>query len=649
MRSTRNLIRIVSVSAILAAAVFGSKNARAEADTFGLGSGRTGAGSIIAANTVVNAYAGITASVVSGDTSVHVDVGATFSPGDLVLIWQTTGLAAAASGVQTAIPLDGVATGSFEYARVKSITANVVTLTNPIVSTSGFALGTSQMVKIPEYTSLSIGAAGSIVATPWDGSKGGIVAVFAQGTITNAGSIIADGAGLRGGVLKNDDKVFGCVAIDGPVVAGTAIVGGGGATFNALAGGAKKGEGLLPTGYSTDIVSAATDPLLNPLYFTYGNGNVSNGGGGGDCHNSGGGGGGHGGVGGMGGETWADETNLAGGAMGSRAVGGTGGASLTSAPVTRISMGGGGGAGEENDSTSHGGGNGGGAILIRANALTGAGAITANGVKPADSANDGAGGGGAGGAIVLRIATTAACGSIQALGGAGGSSAADHGPGGGGSGGVILVQGATGTTCGTAANVTGGASGTDGASARGSTGGAGGTTPTPPTGGFTPTTCDVSINDCGGCVVNSDCAVGFLCNTTTNFCSDFFPDGGLVPDGGMLLPDGGLSFPDGGLILPDGGLLTDGGLLADGGFADGGSSDGGSGNDGGSTGDGGFGDDGGDTGDGGHALGGDLGDDSGDLEGGGCSTSGSNSDGTGAAAIGLGLIAALAFMRRKKR
>ncbi|MEO8874820.1 MAG: MYXO-CTERM sorting domain-containing protein, partial [Polyangiaceae bacterium] len=488
-----------------------------------------------------------------------------------------------------------------------------------IVSATGFAANTSQIVRIPEYTTLSITGAGTIVAAPWDGTKGGIVAIFANNTVTNDTLISAATSGFRGGVLLNDDLVNGCLANDGPVVPAAGPI-----DFNILAGGAKKGEGLLPANFST----LTTNPSDLANFPTYGRGNITNGGGGGDCSNSGGAGGGHGGIGGSGGVTWTGETDVGGVMVGSRAVGGTGGAPLLYAPTARLAFGGGGGAGEENNSVGTAGASGGGVVLLRVAALAGAGTISADGATAANAGNDGAGGGGAGGLIVVLSATDATCGGLHAVGGTGGSCSAGHGPGGGGSGGVILLQSASGT-CGK--TITGGASGLDASNAaRGANAGAAGTLTTPGSGGFTPFTCNVAIDHCGGCVINNDCGSGGTCNTTTNTCS--LLDGG-AGDGGT---DGGVG--DAGT---DGGTLTDGGL-ADGGSKDGGSNDGGALADGGNSGDGGGnGDDGGNS----NVV------FPGDIEGGGCgcSTPGSDDSGSGTAALGLGLMAGLAFLRRKKR
>lgn len=633
MRTARLFVRFAPVAAVLALGITSARSARAEADTFGLGSGRSGPGTI-AATTVVNAYASVTANVAAGASSVTVDSGASFTPGDLVMVWEATGLEAATSGRNLlGVDLALSSAGTYELARVKSVVGNVVTFTNPLLR--AYVGGDAQLVRMPEYTTLTI-TAGGITATPWDGTKGGIVAFLVQGAIANAGTIDADASGFRGGVLKNDDKVFGCTAGDGPVV-DSAITPG----LNALAGGAKKGEGIFPADFSVDI----TNPTAVANAVTYGRNNVVTGGGGGDCHNSGGGGGGHGGVGGQGAGTWAGETDLVIPTP-DRMVGGLGGDKLVYDPTAHLVFGGGGGAGEENDDVGSGGAIGGGVVFVRAGSITGTGTITADGAAGAPSTNDGAGGGGAGGLIMVRTASAADCSALHANGGAGGASATDHGPGGGGAGGVVYFQSASGT-CAALATETGGAKGLDGAGLdRGSTNGDDGVTATVPAGGFTPTGCDIVGGECGGCVQTTDCPSGDTCNTTTNQCD--FPDGG-VDDGGLGVPDAGPI--DAGADAGDGGSgdggLTDGGAGNDGGSSDGGFTDGGS-RDGGSNADGGgsFGDGGnGGEGDGGGGLFGD-----GTLEGGGCgcSTPGS-SDGENAGAFTMAAFAALAFVRRKRK
>src|SRR5260370_35651648 len=99
------------------------------------------------------------------------------------------------AGDQTAIALGGDV-GAYEFARVKSVNASVLTLTNPLGTAARFASG-SQVVRIPEYTTLTIGPAASVAPYPWDGSSGGSVATFATAAGATAGAVQADASGFR--------------------------------------------------------------------------------------------------------------------------------------------------------------------------------------------------------------------------------------------------------------------------------------------------------------------------------------------------------------------------------------------------------------------------------------------------------------------
>ncbi len=477
-------------------------------DTFGIGSGRDGDFTVPAAGTVLNSYAPI-ANV--DPTAAQVTIGAVqgaaagFAAGNLVLVWHTTGLAAATSGDQTAIPLAGDV-AAYEFARIKSVTASVLTLTNPLSTAAGFASG-SQVVRVPEYKTLTLGPTASAAAYPWDGSSGGIVAIFATVAVANAGAIQADAAGFRGGGIENAAVKAGCVSLNN-WSAGTPC------------GGAHKGEGLYPAGFAVANPGA---PGAGPAT-TYGRGNYANGAGGGDAHNAGGGGGGHAGTGGMGGRTWIGDVN--GG--GPRFVGGLGGATVTYSVANHLVLGGGGGAGEENDDVGTSGAAGGGVVLIRAGSLTGNGTVSAaGGSVTAPSGVDGSGGGGAGGAVLIQVQGGAACGSASAGGGSGGSGSLDpDGPGGGGAGGYVTVQAASGTCPVKAPAGAHGATLTVDAlyqgTAYGATDGAAGIA-TPASGtGFSAGVCTPTVlgnNQCGGCVLDGDCpAAQPVCDPNKNSC-----------------------------------------------------------------------------------------------------------------------------------
>jgi hypothetical protein len=247
-----------------------------------------------------------------------------------------------------------------------------------------------------------------VVAAPWDGTTGGIVAFFARGTITDDGAIAADASGFRGGAfVASPSLATGCTGLDQ-------------ATPQAGA----KGEGI--------AVGAPG-----------GRGDVANGGGGADCSRSGGAGGGNGGQGGGGG---ASES-----ADGSRAVGGIGGAPLVFSALTRLTFGGGGGAGQGSSGDGAPGSAGGGVVFLRGVTLAGAGTVSARGGSYVDATGhalragvDGAGGGGAGGTIALRFVGAIACAALDVGGGDGAGIASEgHGPGGGGAGGHLLAQAKT--------------------------------------------------------------------------------------------------------------------------------------------------------------------------------------------------------------
>lgn len=495
MRSSR--IRLLSVGLALTVSVLTSGGvAFAESDTFGLGTGRDGALVVTSASgQVVNTYAPVTAAVAIGATSVAVGArtgaAGNFAPGQLVMVLQSRGGFATplASGSGTTVTLSAATkTGRYEFARVASVAVGTVTFTRGTVN--AFDADNTQLISVPEYTTVTVNAAARLTAQPWDGfsQTGGVLAFLAKGAVANAGVIDVSGRGFRGGVRVTAATPSGCAAEDG-------VPTGGGAG----AGGAHKGEGLDPTAYST------TNTYAGATARHFGRGNVGNAGGGGNCFNSGGGGGGHGGAGGVGGDTNGDVDAR-------RAVGGRGGAAVAYGPAANLSLGGGGGAGEDDDGVGGNGGSGGGVLWMRGDSLSGTGTIEADGRAGANAGApgnpiyaDGGGGGGAGGGVFAWLATTAACGGISARGGNGGTAqpvvfGRNYGPGGGGAGGRVLIA-SSGGAC--SAVVAAGAAGTtSGGTFGATTGGAGERTTSA---ALAATACDVVSGKCGGCVTNAFC------------------------------------------------------------------------------------------------------------------------------------------------
>jgi len=325
-------------------------------------------------------------------------------------------------------------------------------------------LSTYQVVLVPQYLSASLGA---LVATAWNGSTGGIVALDIAGQLNlNGGSVVVDGQGFRGGAGMQ---------LTGAAGANTDYWQTAPATYTGAAGGeagvdAAKGEGVAGTPEWVEFNLTFLQTTSNYPSGTAGTdgsmarGAPGNAGGGGtdadpgaNDDNAGGGGGGNGGAGGFGGDSW--NSNLS--------TGGEGGSPFP-ATIDRIAMGGGGGAGSRNnsdgDNQASGGATGGGIIFIRADSLTGTGTLTANGAAAYNGTDkDAGGGGGAGGTIVVLAANGGEGGlTLQANGGRGGNAwqanpytlANRHGPGGGGGGGVVLVSGTPASI-----SLTGGANG----------------------------------------------------------------------------------------------------------------------------------------------------------------------------------------------
>jgi uncharacterized repeat protein (TIGR01451 family) len=447
--------------------------------------GKDGAFTATAANTVVNSYTTLSAAATAGATTITVASAAGITAGDVLLVYQAQGATISITNANTygAVTALGNA-GRYEYVSVASVSGTTVTLgraCSPTPLRFSYSSG-AQVLRVPQYASLTVNAGASIVPQPWNGSTGGIVAAIVDGTATVNGSINANGRGFRGGAI---DNVTTAAGTDVPAYVATTT-----------ADGAEKGESI-----------AGSQATYDGLGGRFNRGAPANGGGGGNAHNAGGGGGANGGSavgwngqgvpdtsvagwvtawnidgtltsatnspgGGRGGYTYgANDQNALTVAPGTgtwggnsrRERGGLGGRPLANNPSivgdTRLFLGGGGGAGDGNNGAASAGANGGGLVLLVATAVAGSGSLQANGATATNTVpghNDAPGGGGGGGSVVL-VAPSAGTLSLSATGGLGGNQLItgneSEGPGGGGGGGFIASPAGTGT-------VTGGANGT---------------------------------------------------------------------------------------------------------------------------------------------------------------------------------------------
>ena len=438
-----------------------------------------GALEVTAPDTVVNRYAVLRSDVHSGDRVLPLTAAdghgvAALMPlaaGDVLLIVQMQG-ADVQAGDRNAGTFGEVSdygnAGLFELVTVKSIDmdqdrveihGNCRGLRN-----NYDAAGHTQVVRVPQYSTLNVQSGGSVGAPAWDGASGGVVALLVQGGAQIDGSIDVSGRGFRGGLRTV------VTAMRQPGV-GTFY-----ASLNLLDGGAK-GEGI--AGGALDYVSIGG----------YGRGAIANGGGGGNRIVAGGGGGANGGTiadwngqGVMpldvlgGDKAWlldpgydATRTALAGGGRGGytassgkedptlvapgdakwmldsrRERGGLGGRPVPNDAQKRLFFGGGGGAGDDFMDKAGRGGRGGGLLFLVAETIGGSGRLVANGEDGAPGETTLSGGGGGGGGGTALVSATALSGvSIEARGGRGGSQASTGaqagGPGGGGGGGFIAT------------------------------------------------------------------------------------------------------------------------------------------------------------------------------------------------------------------
>ncbi len=445
----------------------------------------------------VNTYYGGVGTANAGTNTITVSTPSTGSStqlgaGDLALVIQMQGATINSTntssygngnpGYPAAGSLSFGNSGEYEFVTISAITVNANTDTLTIVGTgaSGGFLNsyatvaasatqgaqTFQVIRVPQYSSAVLSS--SLAAYPWDGAKGGVLALDVASQLTLGGTVSLDGDGFRGG---------GGVVLGGQAgMAATDIV-----TLSTQKANGSKGEGIAGTPLyvapalssitttttATNTGQTYTEGLPNGSYARGAPGNA--GGGATDAdpsandQNDGGGGGGNGGTGGQGGFAWESAGT----------VGGFGGVNFP-ANTGSVVMGGGGGAGTSNNGawwdpvTNTGNANcgtsctgiyssgtaGGGIVIIRAGSVTGMGTITASGQNALDEENDGAGGGGAGGSIQFYVNSGGLSGlTAIADGGNGGSTWPDeapgatfpgnrHGPGGGGGGGLIFASSA---------------------------------------------------------------------------------------------------------------------------------------------------------------------------------------------------------------
>ena len=303
--------------------------------------------------------------------------------------------------------------GQHEYKTIRGIFGNTIILDSArIHAYSASSSQKHQVLKVPNYTNVTVASGVTLTCHSWNGTSGGVLAFRANGNVTNSGSITASEKGYRG---------FGHAA----AISGNA--------HRRNMNGAQ-GEGIYGTGYAGGASNGSNTATWN--------GANGNGGGGGTGRgDSGGGAGGGYAANGTNGQNWGAHN------------GGTGGKAAGAANLSKLIMGGAGGegGGDEDGHLPGAGGNGGGIVLISCANLTNNGNLTANGENGENGTNSNpkgsngggcgmaGGGGGAGGSIKIIALFNSASGTIESLAGKKGTSNGCGGNGGDGSDGRIAL------------------------------------------------------------------------------------------------------------------------------------------------------------------------------------------------------------------
>ena len=337
--------------------------------TIGFGTGVDGP-LTVAGDVTVNTYTSPTTTVAAGALAITVEDPSDFDNNDEAMI----------------IQMQGPGAGNYGFYSV-TVAGPTLQLATPLGFDCVHGDGAvCQILRVPQYESVTLLSGGRIVASPWDGTTGGVVALRSQGKVLvpSSASINADGRGFRGG---NSHPTVYQAGFSGESYNGTQTQsvganfggggGGGGGPTNVGAGG---GGG----GHATSGANGVKPNYANEAF-------------------------------GIGGNSYGDDL-----------------------PGTVFAGSGGGGGGHDQEGGTPGNGAaGGGIVIVFATEISGGGEVVARGATGLNGAGpgeQGGGGGGAGGSVRL-IAPTIEVAAVRASGGGGGDESNGSYPADGGAGG----------------------------------------------------------------------------------------------------------------------------------------------------------------------------------------------------------------------
>jgi len=151
--------------------------------------------------TVINKY-GSVLSILPCNTFT-VDSGSNFAVGDTVLIIQMKGATIDTSNSASfGNILNYNSCGNYEYNTIAAINLNDITLKYVLSNTYEIPGGKVQLVKVPSYQNYTVNQPHTCMQ--WNGTKGGIFAIYVTNTLTLNDSISVSNAGFAGG--KSDQN-----------------------------------------------------------------------------------------------------------------------------------------------------------------------------------------------------------------------------------------------------------------------------------------------------------------------------------------------------------------------------------------------------------------------------------------------------------
>jgi hypothetical protein len=173
---------------------------------------------------VLNQYSALAQSAVVGATSLKVaDITqldsanpqlGPITAGDLLLIVQMQGATINTSDSANFGTVANLANaGLHEFIEVAAVDRpnNLITLGNGCqgLKNAYDTSGAAQVVRVPQFATLTVSSTGTVTSLPWDGTRGGVVAVHVQGTLSLLGTMDVSAQGFRGGVTDTTSAAAG--------------------------------------------------------------------------------------------------------------------------------------------------------------------------------------------------------------------------------------------------------------------------------------------------------------------------------------------------------------------------------------------------------------------------------------------------------